>query len=226
MFGLTYQKELSDLENKAYRKSLDLLTDHARKVQEVVRSLTLMIEDYASSKGNMENYYMEVSELEEKADDLKIELIDTLTKSAPGILYREDFLRLMFNVEKIAEIAQTVSRLILKLSKSGLKVDPRIADDLISLAGESLSAYEKLRNCIMALAMNPMYALKLVGDVHSAESKVDLMQQDLDLRIIMEVKDQGCVLICRDLVANLELMVDTMRDASDDVRVLALHRVL
>jgi len=223
---LTYQKELSDLENKAYRKSLDLLTDHARKVQEVVRSLVLMIDDYISSRGNMEDYYNEVSKLEEEADEIKIELIDTLTKSAPGLLYREDFLRLMFNVEKIAEIAQTISRLILKLSKSNLGVDPAIAEGLVALASESLSAYERLRDCIMALAMNPMYALKQVGDVHSAENKVDLMQQDLDLRIIMDVKDQGCVLICRDLVANLELMVDTMRDASDDVRVLALHRVL
>lgn len=226
MFGLTYQKELSDLENKAYRKSLDLLTDHARKVQDVVRSLVLMIDDFASSRGNMAEYYDEVSKLEEEADEIKIELIDTLTKSAPGLLYREDFLRLMFNVEKIAEIAQTISRLILKLSKSNLGVDPTIAEGLVSLASETLSAYEKLRSCIMALAMNPMYALKLVGDVHSAENKVDLMQQDLDLRIIMDVKDQGYVLICRDLVANLELMVDTMRDASDDVRVLALHRVL
>ncbi|MEN3035322.1 MAG: DUF47 family protein [Candidatus Methanosuratincola sp.] len=223
---MTFQKELSDLENKAYRKSLDLLADHARIVQEVVRSLVLMIDDYASSRGNMEEYYDTVSRLEEEADEIKIELIDTLTKFAPGLLYREDFLRLIFNVEKIAEIAQTISRLILKLSKRNLGVDSTIADGLTSLASESLSAYEKLRGCVMALAMNPMYALKQVGDVHSAENKIDLMQQDLDLRIIMDVKDQGCVLICRDLVANLEHMVDTMRDASDDVRVLALHRVL
>ncbi|MEJ5293187.1 MAG: DUF47 family protein [Candidatus Methanosuratincola sp.] len=223
---MTYQKELSDLENKAYRKSLDLLADHARKVQDVVRSLVLMIDDYASSRGNIEEYYETVSRQEEEADEIKMELIDTLTKSAPGLLYREDFLRLMFNVEKIAEFAQTISRLILNLSKNNIRVDPAIAEGLISLANESLSAYEKLRNCILALAMNPIYALKLVGDVHSAENKVDLMQQDLDLRIIMNVKDQGFMLICRDLVANLEHMVDTMRDASDDVRVLALHRVL
>ncbi len=135
-------------------------------------------------------------------------------------------MRLMFNVEKIAEFAQSISRLILKLSKGNIGVDPSIAEGLVSLASESLSAYEKLRSCILALAMNPMYALKLVSEVHSAENKVDLMQQDLDLRIILNVKDHGFLLICRDLVANLEHMVDTMRDASDDVRVLALHRVL
>ena len=223
---LTFQKELSDLENKAYSKSLDLLADHARKVQDVVRSLVLMIDDYASSRGSIEDHHEAISRQEEEADEIKIELIDTLTKSAPGLLYREDFLRLMFNVEKIAEIAQSISRLILKLSKSNIKVDPAIAEGLISLANESLSVYEKLRSCIMALAMNPMYALKLVSDVHSAENKVDLMQQDLDLRIILNVKDQGLMLIYRDFVANLEHMVDTMRDASDDVRVLALHRVL
>ncbi|MBC7120248.1 MAG: DUF47 family protein [Candidatus Methanosuratus sp.] len=224
---MTFQREeLSDLENKVYRKSLDLLTDHARKVQDIMRSLVLMIDNFFSSTGSMDEHYEMVSKLEEEADEIKIELIDTLTKSAPGLLYREDFLRLMFNVEKIAETAQTVSRFIMKLSKNDMRMDPAIAEGLISLAGESLSAYEKLRSCIMALAMNPMYALKLVGEVHSAENKVDLMQQDLDLRIIINVKDHGLVLVYRDLVANLELMVDTMRDASDDVRILAMHRVL
>lgn len=224
---MTFQREeLSGLDNKAYRKSLDLLADHARKVQDEVRALIIMIDDFISSNNGMEKHYKSISRMEEEADEIKIELIDTLTKSAPGLLYREDFLRLMFNVERIAEIAQTISRLVLKLSINNLRIDPGIADGIAKLAAECLSTYEKLRDCILALTMNPMQALKLVGEVHSAENKVDLMQQDLDLQIIMDVHDQGRVLVYRDLVSNLELMVDTMRDASDDVRVLALHRVL
>ncbi|MDI9644035.1 MAG: DUF47 family protein [Candidatus Verstraetearchaeota archaeon] len=223
---MTFQREeLSDLENRAYRRSLDLLADHARKVQDAIRELVFMVEEFVNGK-DIQRHYERITKLEEEADEIKIELIDMLTKSAPGFLYREDFLRLIFKVEKIIEVAHTISRFVLKLSANKIKFEPCFGKALAELAAESLSAYEKLRDCIMALAMNPMNALKLVGEVHTAESNFDLSQQDLDLRIITEVQDPSLVLMCRDLISNLEYMVDAMEDASDDVRVLALHRVL
>jgi uncharacterized protein Yka (UPF0111/DUF47 family) len=93
------------------------------------------------------------------------------------------------------------------------------------MSAEVLTTYERLRDAIMALSMNPRRAIQQVGKVHEEESKVDNIYHDLDFKALMEVKKIERLLVYRDLLGLLEHMTDIIEDASDDLRVLALHRV-
>jgi predicted phosphate transport protein (TIGR00153 family) len=214
------------MENKMYRKSLDLLSDHVRKVQDAVRTLVSSFDDFLS--GNIEPLkaeYISITTLEEEADVLKLELIDQLTKVAPGLLYREDFLRLVVKIDEVAEIAQSISRLLVRLAENKWIPNSSVGEGLKTLGIEVLMACERLRDVVMALSTNPRHAIQLVGEVHMLEARVDRIYQDLDFKVLMEIKQYERLLIYRDLLGLLEHMVDTMEEASDDARVLALHRV-
>jgi len=218
--------DINDVANNVYRRSLDLLADHIRKVQEAVRLLVNSIDDFALSKSPvLHDDYHNISKVEEEADIIKRELIEQLTKAAPSFMYREDFLRLIVKNDEIAELVQSLSRLIARMADDGWSPDPVVADGFKTLAAVVLTTFERLRDTIMALSMNPHRAIELVRDVHDGEAKVDEISQDLEFKLLKEVKQYEKMLIFRELARSLEQMTDLMEDASDDARVLALHRV-
>ena len=219
-------EEISEIENGVYRRSIDLLSEHVRKVQDSVRMLVNAFDNFLPSKtADLKSDYQKISVLEEDADEIKRELIEQLTKAAPTFLYREDFLRLVAKVDEVAELAQSISRQIVRLAKNKWVPKASVSDGLKSMSAEALTTFERLRDAIMALSMNPRRAIQLVGKVHEAESKVDNMYHDLDFKALIEVKKIERLLVYRDLLGLLEHMTDLMEDASDDLRVLALHRV-
>ncbi len=224
--SLPSEEEFSEIENTVYRKSLDLLTDHTRKVQDSVRVLANAFDpffnrDLASLRSECEK----ISVLENEADKVKREILDQLTKAAPGLLYREDLLRLVFKVDEVAESAVSISRLMLRLAQANWIPQKSIAEGIGTMSTAILVAFEYLRDAIMALVMNPVRVVELVAHVHEEESKVDNIYHDLDFMALNEVKQVERLLIYRDLLALMENATDTIKVASDDLRVLALHRV-
>ncbi|MDD1764730.1 MAG: DUF47 family protein [Candidatus Methanomethyliaceae archaeon] len=219
-------EDIDEIENGVYRKSIDLLSDHARKVQDSVRMLVSAFDNFLSLKiADLKSDYQKISVLEEEADNIKRELIEQLTKSAPTFLYREDFLRLVAKVDEVAELAQSISRQVVRLAENKWVPQPSIGDGLKSMSAEVLTTFERLRDAIMALSMNPRRAIQQVGKVHEEESKVDNIYHDLDFKALMEIKKIERLLVYRDLLGLLEHLTDIIEDASDDLRVLALHRV-
>ena len=218
--------DISEIENGVYRRSIDLLSEHVRKVQDSVRLLVNAFDIFLSSKtADLKSDYQKISILEEEADEIKRALIEQLTKAAPTFLYREDFIRLVAKVDEVAELAQSISRQIIRLAENKWVPKASIGDGIRSMSAEVLTTFERLRDAIMALSMNPRRAIQLVGKVHEAEAKVDNMYHDLDFKVLMEVKKIERLLVYRDLLGLLEHMTDLIEDASDDLRVLALHRV-
>ncbi len=220
-------EEFSTIGNEVYRKSLDLLTEHARKVQDSVR---LMVEAFSkftkSQPSELKSAYQKISFIEEEADKIKRELIEQLTKSAPAFLYREDFIRLIIRVDEVAELTQSISKQLSRISENGWAPTPSVGELFETLSAEVLTEYERLSDAILILPMNPKRAIELVVKVHEAESKLDNSYYDADFRLLMEVKKIEQLLVYRDILRLLEDMADLIEDASDDLRVLALHRVV
>ena len=224
--SLPSEEEISEIENTVYRKSLDLLTDHARKVQDSVRVLANAFDPFlARDISELKSDCEKISVLENEADKVKREILDQLTKAAPGLLYREDLLRLVFKVDEVAESAVSISRLMLRLANADWIPQHDLAEGLRSMSTEVLITFESLRDAIMALVMNPTRVVDLVGHVHEGEAKVDDIYHDLDFKALTEVKQLERLLIYRDLLALMEHATDIIKVASDDLRVLALHRV-
>jgi len=224
--SLPSEEEITEIENNVYRRSLDLMSDHVRKVQDSVRVLVNAFDNFLTCQvPELESDYQKIAVLEDDADKIKRELIEQLTKAAPSLLYREDFLRLVVMVDEIAESSQSISRLMLRLAKNKWIPNSSLADGLRVMSVEVLATFEALRDAILTLPMNPRRAIESVPKVHAQEAKVDEIYHDLDFNALVEVKQIERLLIYRDLLGLLEHMADNIEDASDDLRVLALHRV-
>jgi predicted phosphate transport protein (TIGR00153 family) len=223
---LPSEEEMTEIENNVYRKSLDLMSEHIRKVQDTVRVLINAFDNFLGSQlSDLESDSQKIAVMEEDADKIKRELIEQLTKAAPSLLYREDFLRLVVMVDEIAESSQSISRLMVRMAKNKWIPNSSFAEGIKMMSLEVLSTFEALRDAILTLIMNPRRAIQLVPKVHEYEARVDEIYHDLDFKALTEVKQIERLLIFRDLLWLLEHMADNIEDASDDLRVLALHRV-
>jgi predicted phosphate transport protein (TIGR00153 family) len=218
-------EELSSIVNEVYRRSIDLIVEHSRKTRDTLDLLITAISKFSSSSYNeLKTIYERILQIEEEADNIKRELIEQLTKSAPAFLYREDFLRFAIKVDEIIEYMLSFTRRLLKILEN--KLEP-ISKDIFEpiLTGIS-NEYDYLKEAIMMLPRNPKKVLDLVVKVHDAESKVDLLYHDADFKLLMEMKNIKELLLYRDLIHLLEDISDSIEEASDNLRILALHRII
>lgn len=167
--------------------------------------------------------YNKICVVEEEADGIKKELIEQLTRSAPAFLYREDFFRFVTASDELVELAQSFTRQLVRISES--RFSPLLLDSFEPILTKILEEYDRLREAIMVLPHNPKRVLDLVSIVHNIESKIDEMYHDVEFKLFIEIEDVRKLMLYRDLLNLLENLSDLIEDASDDLRVLALHRI-
>ncbi|MCS7098484.1 MAG: DUF47 family protein [Candidatus Methanomethyliaceae archaeon] len=221
---MSISDEITAIGNEVYRKAIDLIIEHSRKVREALQLMVNATHLFSSSKNiELKENYNRISTIEEEADVIKRELIEQLTRSAPAFLYREDFFRFVTESDELIEIAQSFTRQLVRISDS--KFATLSLDHFEPILTEILEEYDRLREAVMMLPFNPKRVLDLVIAVHNIESKIDGLYHDIEFKLFVEVEDIRKLMLYRDLLNLLEDLSDMIEDASDDLRVLALHRI-
>ncbi len=91
------------------RRMLSICQHHARSVVDVVRELTLMIDNIADDKPKKaKEHYDNMVKLLESGAKLKNNLLEEVASVGSLLISREGFLRLIFEVERIADYAEAV----------------------------------------------------------------------------------------------------------------------
>jgi len=203
---------------------LSICQDHIRKVVEAVRELTLMIDEYASeaTAKNMEDHMARIKELKEEASDLKRGILMELAERGMLLLSREALLRLVIEVNNLANTSEAIAFRVVQLSKSKWEVGEDIKIGLLSMAKNILKAVSSLRQTIFALKYDRSQALNLAKDVDTAEYVVDEIYRNLDTKIIESGLELAILIILREIAGSLEGLSDKIEDAADAVRILAL----
>ncbi|MCX8170264.1 MAG: DUF47 family protein [Candidatus Methanomethyliaceae archaeon] len=221
---MSISDEIAAIGNEVYRKAIDLIIEHSRKVREALQLMVNATSLFSSSKNiELKESYNRISAIEEEADVIKRELIEQLTRSAPAFLYREDFFRFVIGSDELIEIAQSFTRQLVRISDS--KFAPLSLDPFEPILTEILEEYDRLREAVMMLPLNPKRVLDLVIAVHNIESRIDGLYHDVEFKLFVEVEDIRKLMLYRDLLNLLEDLSDMIEDVSDDLRVLALHRI-
>lgn len=221
---MSISDEITTIGNEAYRKAIDLIIEHSRKVREALQLMVNAIHFFSSSKYvELKESYNRITAIEEEGDIIKRELIEQLTRSAPAFLYREDFLKFVTESDELIEIVQSLTRQLVKISDS--KFTSLSLNFLEPILAEILEEYDRLKEAIMVLPYNPKRVLDLVVAVHNIESKIDGLYHDIEFKLFVEVEDIRKLMLYRDLLNLLENLSDMIEKVSDDLRVLALHRI-
>ncbi len=214
----------TEAEEQIRNAVLSICQDHIRKTVETVRELALMLDDYVSEQGkkNLDDHLLHIKELKDEVDDLKKGILAELAERGMLLMSREALLKLVIEVNSIANSSEAIAFRIVQLNKSKREIKENIKSSLLALGKNVLKAVTALRQTIFALKYDRAQALILAKDVDTAEYVVDEIYRNLDAEIIESKMDFATIIVLREIASSLEGLTDKIEDAADAVRVLAL----
>jgi predicted phosphate transport protein (TIGR00153 family) len=211
-----------ETEERVKRRALSICQDHLRKVLEVVRKVTQMVDSFA--KGDRESaqqFFTEILKMEEEVDAARRMVSQELAEIGGVLTSREDFLRFTNQANEIADFCEGIGFRLLEIMDKGWKVPPDIKDGLMKLSEGMFEAVTKLRETAMTLNYSSSKALEKAREVEVAERVMDDLYRELEIKIISSHMEIPVLLLLRDVTQLFEAVSDKAEDASDAARILA-----
>jgi len=212
-----------EAEPRAKRRALNLCQDHLRRVMEVARKTTQIIDAFVT--GNTEpiaELYEDLQKISDEVDDSKRMVAQELIEIGAILLNREDFLRFTYLVSEIAELFKGVSFRILAMIERKWDIPEDIKKSIAELSDAVFDAMIKLREVVIALNYGSPQISERAKNVEVAERVVDNLYRKLEILILDRNMDVSRTLLSRDVIQLLEETADKIEDASDAARILAL----
>lgn len=213
------------LENEAAirRRMYEICQNHARNLVEITRELTLMIDGVKEGKHkSAREHYQAMLKLLDESGKSKTNLLGEVASVGSLLISREDFMRLIFGVEEIADYAEGVGFRLVGILDRKWKFDKKYIARISDLASLVLEEITRLRETILSLSFSPSKAMELTRTVEEVERKIDSNYRTLDIEILDAKMPMQSVLILRDIIQHLERIADLAVDVGDLVRVLAI----
>ncbi|MCS7129294.1 MAG: DUF47 family protein [Candidatus Caldarchaeum sp.] len=202
---------------------LNLAQDQIRHVLELLRKTTLMLEclNKEPDLKKIDELYSAVLKADEAAKESRRLVEKEVSEIGAILTNREDFIRLVNGIDKIADTAEGVAYRILGLAKARMKIDREILASVAKLGEAVLHSVMKLREAILAVTLNSDTFMQKISETEQAERSVDEMYRNLDLTILQTDMKVGQLLLIREIVSMLEDIADKSEEAGETLRVLS-----
>jgi uncharacterized protein Yka (UPF0111/DUF47 family) len=138
------------------------------------------------------------------------------------LVNRDDFFRLIIALGDIMDKIKGIGARLTLMERKGWDVPENIAKGLLQLSDLAFDALIKLREAMMSLGFNSDKALGFTKQIEEIEKKYDESYMNLEMEVITSTMELPAILILKDTVNLMENMVDTVRNASDHIRIIAM----
>ncbi len=201
-----------------------LLQDHIRKVVDTYKILLSMLENYVAGtdSNTLEELYERILKYDESVKETS-RLIEREMNSVGALLTnREDFLRLVSEIDKITDTIEGAAFRLVNLSKMKAKLGKELNEKILELGNTVLMTLLRLREAILAITLNADTFLQKIRETEEFEKKVDEIYRSLDLSLLQSQLKISHLLLSREIVSMLEEIADRSEGVVDALRVLSL----
>ena len=212
-----------ETEERVKRRALSVCQDHLRRVLEVSRKTSLMVDYFVKDdKNSARELLAEIRKSEEEVDSARRTVSQELAEIGAILMSREDFLRFTNLTSDIADYCEGIAFRLIQIMERGWKVPNDIKENLILLSDAVFDTISKLRETVMTLNYGTNKALEKTREVDAAERVVDDIFRQLEVDIIASKMDPPPMFLLWTVIQHMEDAADKAKDASDAARILAL----
>lgn len=212
-----------ETEERVKRRALNVCQDHLRKVTEVTRKVSQMVDCFVKGdKKSARALLSEIKESREEVDAARRVVSQELAEIGAILISREDFLRFTNLTSEIADFSEGIAFRLLEIMEREWKVPAEIKEGLMKLSDGVFETVSKLRETAMTLSYGSEKTLEKAREVETAERVVDDLYRELELKIINCEVEIPVLILLRDVTQLLEDAADKAEDASDAARILSL----
>ncbi len=211
-----------ETKERVKRRALNVCRDHLRKVTDVARKVSQMVDCFAKEdKKTARTLYAEIKMSREEADSARRLVSRELAEIGAFLLSREDFLRFTNLTSEIADFSEGIAFRLLEIMEKEWKVPSNVRKGLTELSGGVFETVSKLRETAMTLSYGSTKTLEKAREVEAAEQAVDDLYRQLELDLINSEVEIPVLLLLRVVTELLEDSADKAEDASDVARILS-----
>ena len=204
---------------------LNMVEEHLELTRRAVEELYRMVE--AASEGRLrekEKLYREVSEMEMKADRLRREMVEELTKRDIYPSEREDLMELVRAVDWVADWAREAGRIlsIIPFEKAPEEMKKAAQD----MCKADINGVSVLSKCVKALLREPYKALELANEVEMIEEDIDELYSIARRHLAslsFENFTPGSLILLNMFLDALETIADWCENTADIVRAITVR---
>ena len=211
-----------ETEERVRRRALNICQDHLRKVLEITRKVTQMIDSFAANEIKSAHVsFAEIQKLEDEVEVMRRKVLQELAEIGGVLSSREDFLRFVNQTSEIVGYSLGIGFRLLEIMNRGWKGSPQLKNGIVKLSDGMFETVSKLRETTIALNYSSTKALEKAREVGVAEKTVDNLYRELEIKILNSKIEIPVLLLLRDITQLLEEISDKAEDASDAACVLA-----
>lgn len=211
-----------ETEEKVKRRALSVCQDHLRRVLDISRKISQMVDCFVKGDKNLaRDLLAEIKKSEKDVIVTRRAVSRELAEIGAILMSREDFLRFTSLTSEIADFCEGIAFRLLEIMEKGWKIPTDIKEGMVKLSDAVFETISKLRETAMTLNYGASKALEKAREVEMAERIVDDLYRELEVMVINSNMDIPPMLLLRDVIQLLEDAADKAEDASDTARILA-----
>jgi predicted phosphate transport protein (TIGR00153 family) len=204
---------------------LKMVDTHLVLTQNAVNDLYKMVE---ASSNNLEedtkNFFESVSQLEMRADALRRDMVEELTKSEMFPEEREDLMELVRAVDWVADWSKEAGRILAIIPFE--KAPNDLKQVVLSMCRANIDSVKILSDCIKTLPKNPRAAIDLANKVEMLEETQDELYSEARIHLVnLEYTGftRGAFILLNMFLDALETISDWCENTADLVRAIAVR---
>jgi predicted phosphate transport protein (TIGR00153 family) len=211
-----------ELEVQAKRKALAVLHDEISRILNSARDLSTLFASIMKGDDKDVQVCLErMTNAEQVIENLRRKITREVAEIGSLMVSREDVLRTAYIVDDIAGFITGIAFRLSNIRTSSLKKG-NFDDDLRDLIGMAVDAIFKLNEMARALSINPASVIELAQEVQKLERQIDAKYRAIIIKVLNEMAVTKDILLLKDVVEDVEGMVDKCQEASDSITILAL----
>jgi predicted phosphate transport protein (TIGR00153 family) len=199
-----------------------LCQDNARLIVEAFRKILAITDALVKKERIAAGYTDDIQSIMRESSEIKATLIKELNEIGGVLVSREDFFRLISSFGDIMDHIHSVGLRLSGMEKRGWKVPEEVAEQLTEVADHAFDSLLKLREAMMSLGFNSQKSIAFTKEIDEIERKVDTVHVQVEMNIIASDAGLPTIIMLKDIVNQIEELVDTVREASDLIRIIAL----
>lgn len=203
---------------------LNLIQDQIRAVINGYKLLLDMLESFLNGAkiDVLEEIYLKILKNDEETKE-RTRLVEREISNVGALLTsRENFIRLISEIDKIADITEGAAFRILSLGKMKTKLGKNVSKLFLDLGHSVLETLTSMREALLATTMNSSLIYEKIDKTEKDEKKSDEIYRALDLELLNSDLRVGQLLLCREIAERIEDIADNAERITDILRAISI----
>jgi predicted phosphate transport protein (TIGR00153 family) len=204
---------------------LKMVEEHLNLTQNAVTDLYRLVQASASSlQKDCKALFESLSQLEMKADSLRRDMVEELTKKEMFPEEREDLMELVRAADWIADWSKEAGRILVIIPFEKAPEEMKTAAQ--NMCKANVACVTVLGKCVRALLENPIEAISLANEVEVLEEELDELYSEARAHLAtLEFPGFtiGALILLNMFLDALETVADWCENTADIVRAVAVR---